>query len=139
MLGCCWGFVGKDFLRWADEEGDDDAPVDGNDATSGKGLGMSSNKKQAKQAKAKQASKAKAKQVKPDASKPKAEKSLGKKQHGAYIAGDYSARRQTWIQKRKDKFHMSHRDACNAWNDSKTRARLLEDMPHAEKVRRRFV
>ena len=135
MPGYCWDVVGKASLRWADEEADGDDPA--HDAGSVKGAGKSSKKKQAKQAtKKKQASKAKANQV--TVAGAKANKGPGK-QHGAYIAGDYSARRRTWIQKRKDKFAMSHRDACSAWNSSKTRARLLEDMPHAEKVRRRFV
>ena len=56
----------------------------------------------------------------------------------AYRPGEYNEVRLKFIRKRQ-KLGWTYRDASTFWNSSRTRSKLLENMPHAEKVRRRFV
>ena len=56
-----------------------------------------------------------------------------------YKPHEFSEKRMKFIRKRQNKLGLSFRDANKLWVGSKTRAKLLENMPHKEKVRRRFV
>ena len=89
------------------------------------------------------------KKKKPSPSKPKkkaAPKAAKKnelpakcKQYGSYAAGDYSAQRKKYIAENMEWYECSYREASSWWNESWEREELLKDMPHKEKVRRRFV
>lgn len=56
-----------------------------------------------------------------------------------YKPHEFSEKRMKFIRKRQNKFGLSFREANKLWVGSITRAKLLDNMPHAEKVRRRFV
>ena len=125
-------------LRWLQEDEDDNG--DPEETENQKSSGSKAKDKQNK-GKEKQKAKKKKNMASKDAkSGPVNVKGTSKaKTHGAYAAGDYAQRRKLWIQKRKTNHSMSHAQASAAWNVSRTRERLLADMPLAEKVRRRFV
>ena len=127
--------------RWlqADEEDPDDAVGDE------KPKGSSAKKKAAQKA---------VKQKKDKCGKPKASENVATKKaskpskkgenepacsSSAYVPGQYQEKRLKWITKRRKKFQMTFREASTAWNTCLTREKLLENMPHAEKVRRRFI
>ena len=141
----------QELLRWLQEDEDDDGNVE--ETENPKSSGSKAKQKQ-QRAKEKQKDNKKKKQKKekkgdqdgkssqdlPEVKdNGKAKGGQKSKQHGAYVAGDYSQRRKQWIQKRKTEKGMAYKEACAAWNTSRTRERLLADMPHSEKVRRRFV
>ena len=125
-------------LRWLQEDEDDNG--DPEETENQKSSGSKAKDKQNK-GKEKQKAKKKKNMASKDAkSGPVNVKGASKaKTHGAYAAGDYAQRHKLWIQKRKTNHSMSHAQASAAWNVSRTRERLLADMPLAEKVRRRFV
>ena len=55
----------------------------------------------------------------------------------AYVAGEYSQVRLKFIRKRQAS-GWTFKEASAYWNTSKTRAKILENMPPSEKARRRF-
>ena len=128
------------YLRWLQEDEDEEGQVDGDGSSNKKKVeGCSAKVKDAKKVK-----KGKAAKTKPPATKAKEVENAKKgndedQAETAYQAGDYSQRRKCWIQKRRNNLGMSYRDASAAWNSSKTRERLLQGMSYSEKVRRRFV
>ena len=126
-------------LRWLQEDEDDNG--DPEEMENQKSSGSKAKDKQNKGKEKQKAKKKKKNMASKDAkSGPVNVKGTSKaKTHGAYAAGDYAQRRKLWIQKRKTNHSMSHAQASAAWNVSRTRERLLADMPLAEKVRRRFV
>ena len=120
-------------MRWkGDESDDEDEDVEKN--------------KCKKKKKRKTPTKAKNKKNKP-AAKPPAQKPRSNTRTTtttepsgpcAYKAGDFAEERKAYLAKLRES-GTSHKEACTMWTASERRAELIQNMSHAEQVRRRFV
>ena len=83
------------------------------------------------------ASEPKAKKCKAKGAKKQEPSSCSRPDMGAYTPKLYSSKRIDFLNKLKEE-GVSHRDACEQWNNSDDKKCLLKDLSVSELIRRRF-
>ena len=134
----CVGVLERLFLnlhsRWAREDAGDDEDED-EEAEDGNRKQQRKRKPQKKKKKKNGSAKKKTKATKP--SKNGAKKDAAETS-SLYKAGDYQKKRMKFIQRRRA-VGWTYREACDDWNASACKAKLLAGLSQSELKRRRFI